>query len=55
MGTFAETANVNHRLSFADERKQETSVFHFCLKQTKGSLLFPYYFCNKQTKVAVFL
>jgi hypothetical protein len=36
MGTFAETAIIDYRLSFADLGKQ-TSVFRFCLQQTKGS------------------
>jgi hypothetical protein len=49
MGTFAETAIVNHRSSFA----KRTKVFRFCLQQTNGSLLFPF-FCSKQTEVAVF-
>jgi hypothetical protein len=34
MGTFAETAIVDYRLSFADLGKQ-TFVFRFCLQQTK--------------------
>jgi hypothetical protein len=41
MGTFAETAIVDYRLLFANQVKQ-TSVFHFRLQQTNGSLLFPF-------------
>jgi hypothetical protein len=41
MGTFAETAIVDYRLSFADQGKQ-TSVFSFLLQQTNGSLPFPF-------------
>jgi hypothetical protein len=38
MGTFAETANVDYRLSFADQGKQ-TAIFHFRLrKQRKFSI-----------------
>ncbi len=37
-GTFAETANGDNRLSFAEQRKQ-TSVFR--LQQTNGSYCFP--------------
>jgi hypothetical protein len=39
MGTFADTANVDHRLSFAEQGKQ-TSVFR--LQKTNGSLPFPF-------------
>jgi hypothetical protein len=35
MGMFAETANVDYRLLFADQGKQ-TSVFHFPLAENKG-------------------
>jgi hypothetical protein len=45
MGTFAETAIVDYRLSFADQGKQ-TSVFF--------SILFPFFICRKQMEVAVF-
>jgi hypothetical protein len=38
MGTFAETANVNYRLSFADQEKQ---TYVFRLQQTNGSCHFP--------------
>jgi hypothetical protein len=38
MGMFAETANVDYRLSFADQGKQ---TFVFCLQQTNGSFCFP--------------
>jgi hypothetical protein len=41
MGTFAETAILDNRLSFADQGKQ-TPVFRFRLQQTKGSLTFPF-------------
>jgi hypothetical protein len=34
MGMFAETANVNDRLSFANHGKQ-TSVFHFPFAENK--------------------
>jgi hypothetical protein len=52
MGTLAETANVDYRLSFADQGKQ-TSVFRFRLQQTNGSFPFPFSVCNKQIEVAV--
>jgi hypothetical protein len=35
----AETATVNYRFSFADQGKQ-TSIFHFHLQQTNGTLSF---------------
>jgi hypothetical protein len=55
MGTFAETAIVNFRLSFADQGKQ-TSVFCFRLQQTSGTNLpFSFSVFSKQTKVAVFV
>jgi hypothetical protein len=41
MGTFAETANVDNRLWFADQGKQ-TTVFYFRLQQTHESLSFPF-------------
>jgi hypothetical protein len=53
MGTFAETANINYRLSFADQRKQ-ISIFRFCLQKTNGSLPFPFSACSKQMEVVVF-
>jgi hypothetical protein len=37
MGTFAKTAIVDYRYSFADHRNQ-TSVFRFRLHQTSGRL-----------------
>jgi hypothetical protein len=43
MGTFAETAIVDFRLSFASQGKQ-TSVFRFHLQQTNRSLPFPFPF-----------
>ncbi len=55
MGTFAETANVDYRLSFADQEKQ-TSVFRFpfsILQQSKGSCRFPYIY--KNTYIHVFI
>jgi hypothetical protein len=53
MGMFAETAIVDNCLSFAVQG-QQTSVFHFRLQQTKGSLPFPFSVCSKQMKIAVF-
>jgi hypothetical protein len=53
MPTFADTANVNYRLSFANQGKQ-TFIFHFRLQQTDKSLPFPFSVGSKQTKVAVF-
>jgi hypothetical protein len=52
MGTFAETAIVDYRLSFADQGKQ-TSFFRFLF--SNGSLPIPFFFCNKQTEVAIFV
>jgi hypothetical protein len=34
MGTFAETANVDYRLSFANQGKQTSIPFPFCSKPT---------------------
>jgi hypothetical protein len=48
MDTFAETAIVDHRLSFANQGKQ---IFLFRLQQTIGSLPFPFSVCSKQTEV----
>jgi hypothetical protein len=53
VGTFAETANVDYHLSFADQGKQ-TSVFRFPFCSKNGSFLFLLYICSKKTKVAVF-
>jgi hypothetical protein len=53
MGTCAETAIVDDRLPFAKQGKQ-TAVFHSCLQQTNGSLLFLFSISNKQTKVVIF-
>jgi hypothetical protein len=39
MGTFAETAIVDYRLSFADQGKL-TSVFRSCLQQTNEVAIF---------------
>jgi hypothetical protein len=52
MGTFAETAMVDYRLSFAGLGKQ-TFVFRFRLQQNV-SLPFPFAICRKQTEVLVF-
>jgi hypothetical protein len=46
MGTFAETAIVDYRLSFADQGNQ-TSVFCFRSQQRNGSLPFPFSVCSK--------
>jgi hypothetical protein len=54
MGTFAERAIVDYRLSFADQGEQ-TSVFkRFCLQQINGSFPFPFSVFSIQTEVAVF-
>jgi hypothetical protein len=53
MGTFAETAIVNYRLSFTNQGKQ-TSLFRFSLPQTKGRLPLLFFICRKQTEVAIF-
>jgi hypothetical protein len=53
MSTLAATAIINYHLLFADQRKQ-TSFFRFCLRQTNGSLPFPFFVCRKRTGVAVF-
>jgi hypothetical protein len=53
MGTFAETAIVNYRLSFAYQGKQ-TPVLLFRLQQTNKRFLVPFSICRKQTEVAVF-
>jgi hypothetical protein len=52
MSTFAETAIVNHRLSFANQGKQ-TSFFCFRLPKTNGSLPFPFSVCRKQSDDAI--
>jgi hypothetical protein len=46
MVTFAETAIVVYRLTRACLGKQ-TAVFSFRLKETNGSLTFPYSDCSK--------
>jgi hypothetical protein len=51
MGTFADTANVYYRLSFADQGKQTAG---FRLQKTKGSLPFPFPVCSTQMEVSVF-
>jgi hypothetical protein len=54
MGTFAETAIVNYRLSFADQGKQYC-IFCFPLQQTNSSMWFSvFYICSKQMEFAVF-
>jgi hypothetical protein len=52
MGMCAEIAIIAYRLSFADQG-QQTSVFHFRLKQTNENLLFLFSVCSKQTEVTV--
>jgi hypothetical protein len=54
MGSFAKTAIVDYRLSFSDQG--QTSVFHFRLQQTNGSLPlpFPFLVCSKQTDIVVY-
>jgi hypothetical protein len=52
MDTFAETTIVDYRLSIADQGKK-TPVFSFRLKQTNGSLPFPFSICSEQTKVTI--
>jgi hypothetical protein len=39
MGNFPKTKIVNYHLSFADQGKH-SSIFRFCLQQTKESLFF---------------
>jgi hypothetical protein len=48
----AKTLIVYFRLSFADQGKQ-TYVFHFRLRQTNGSLPFPFSVCSKQREFSV--
>jgi hypothetical protein len=50
MCTFAETENVDYRLSFAD--KKQTFVFRFLLAENKPK--FPFSDGSKQTEVAFF-
>jgi hypothetical protein len=45
MGTFAEIANVDYYLLFADQGTQ-TSVFCFRFQQTNRSLPFPFSVCS---------
>jgi hypothetical protein len=45
---FAETANVNYRLPFADKGKQ-TFVFHFPFAENRRKFVVPV-FCLQQTK-----
>jgi hypothetical protein len=53
MSTFAETATVDYRESFANQGKK-TSIFRFHLWQIDRSLPFPSSDCSKQTEIAVF-
>jgi hypothetical protein len=53
VGTFAETAIVDYRLSFDDQRKQTAGLL-YCLKQTNRSLPSLFSVCSKQTEVAIF-
>jgi hypothetical protein len=53
MGTFAETAIVDNRISFADQGKQ-TFVFRFHLQQTNRSMSFSLCVCSKHTKISIF-
>jgi hypothetical protein len=52
MGTSAETAIVDYRLSLADQGEQ-FSVFCSCLQQTNGSLPFCSPFAANKRKVNV--
>jgi hypothetical protein len=51
MGTFAEIAFVDYRLSFADQKKTNF-CFRFRSQQTNGSFPFPFSVCRKQTEAA---
>jgi hypothetical protein len=51
VGTFAETAIVDYRLSFAVPGKQ-TCVFRFRLKRTNGSLPFLFPFAVNKWKLS---
>jgi hypothetical protein len=54
MGTLAETAIVDYRLSFADKGEQ-TSVFkRFCLQQINGSFSFLFAANKRKFPVSVF-
>jgi hypothetical protein len=53
MGTFAETAIVDYRLSFADIGKQ-TTVFRFRLLETNTRLPFPLSVFSIETGVTIF-
>jgi hypothetical protein len=53
MGTFAETAIIDYRLSCADQGKQ-TFVFLLRFQQTNIRLPFPLSVCSKQTEVIIF-
>jgi hypothetical protein len=58
MGTFAETALVDYVLFIVCRPRKTnllvTSVLHFRLQLTNGSLRFPFSICIKLTEVAVF-
>ncbi len=49
---FSETANVDYRLSIADQEKQ-TSVFHLPFAENKGKFAISFSICSKETDVAV--
>jgi hypothetical protein len=51
MGTFAEKANFEYRLSFADQRKQR---FRFPFAETKRKFAISFSVCSKQMEVVVF-
>ncbi len=53
MDTFAETAIVDHCLSFVDQEKQ-TSVLRFRLEQTNKSMSLPFSIFRKYIKFAGF-
>jgi hypothetical protein len=48
MGMFAETAIVDHHVSFADQRKQS------CVSANKQKFVVSVYCCSKQTEAAIF-
>jgi hypothetical protein len=54
MGTFADTANVNYRLSLP-MKDNKVPFFIFLLRETNGRLPFLFSVYSKETEVAVFL
>jgi hypothetical protein len=50
MGTFAETAKVDYRLSFADQGKL-TSVFHFASAENKQKFAASVSICTNKRKL----